>query len=221
MAVRTATTKKPANKKRCCGAQGRNALPLGRSTNWRSHCGKQRGGSSKNQKWTCRRIQGIYPGNTVTWKDTCTPMFITVQPKVGSGCPLLTAIKESAGKQGGGWPHVQRPTPPTDSQRARAFLGWGKGYVQTAESDGHLETGHPMVWPVPSWLFQVQLIFSSTVDCSPFPCGQLLDCGSLYTHTWSWLQFCHYVVTYSACFNICKTAHREWLRILSIALRRN
>ena len=146
-------------------------------------------------------------------------MFITVQPKVGSSCPLLTAIKEGAGKQGGGWPPVQRLTAPTDSQRARAFLGWGRRLrAETAQSDSHLETGHPMVWPVSPWLFQVQ--FHSRL----FPISLQSALGLwqlIHTHIWSWLQFCHYVVTYSSCFSICKTAHREWLRILSVALRRN
>ena len=31
-------------------------------------------------------------------------MLITVQPKVGCGCPLLPGAKEDAGQQGGGWP---------------------------------------------------------------------------------------------------------------------
>ena len=69
-----------------------------------------------------------------------------------------------------------------------------------------------VVWPVPSWLFQVQLISSSNVNLFPFLWSQFSGLWQLM----SWVQLGHCVVNVS----VCKTAHRLWLRVLSIALEK-
>lgn len=71
-------------------------------------------------------------------------MLITVQPKVGCGCPLLPGAKEDAGQQGGGWPPVQRPTPPLTAGWSFPRLREGPR-AETAQSDRRLETGRPAV----------------------------------------------------------------------------
>ena len=85
-----------------------------------------------------------------------------------------------AGDQGGGWTPVQRPTPPTDSQGARASIDGGSRLrAETAPSDGHLEIGH---W----WSDQCHLdcfkYSESSVPgsvCSHFLEASSRNCGSL------------------------------------------
>ena len=70
-------------------------------------------------------------------------------------------------------------------------------------------------WPASSWLFYVQLTFSSKVGLFPFLRGQFSELWQLMSR----LQSGYHVVNFSMwCFSIYKTAHRIWLRILSIAL---
>ena len=62
------------------------------------------------------------------------------------------------------------PTPAPNNQRARALTGnWGKG-ATCISSDWSL-----VIWPASSWLFLVQLIFSSTVSLFPFLWGQFSE----------------------------------------------
>ena len=70
---------------------------------------------------------------------------------------------------------------------------------------------------MPSWPFQVQLIFSSRASSFPSLGGQISELWQLL----SWLQSGHHVtnlVTPGGVFSIYKTAQRMWLRILSIIL---
>ena len=66
-------------------------------------------------------------------------------------------------------------------------------------------------------LFKVQLLFSSRVRLFPFRWGQFWNCGSS-------CPGCSLVIMQLAVspgiLVICKTAHRIWLRILSIALEK-
>ena len=75
----------------------------------------------------------------------------------------------------------------------------------------------PQVCSLSPWLFYLQLSFSSRVGLLPFSWGESLESWQLM----SGLHCDRYVVNFfhlaGGC-SICKTAHRVWLRILSIAL---
>ena len=66
-------------------------------------------------------------------------------------------------------------------------------------------------------LLKVQLLFSSRVHLFPFLWGQFSELWQLM----SWVQSGHQVVNFPPwCFSVGKTAHRIWLRILSIVLEK-
>ena len=91
------------------------------------------------------------------------------------------------------------------------------GRNSTISSDSHLQVWLVVVWPVPSWPFQVQLIFSSRASSFPSLGGQMSDLWQLL----SWLQSGHRVTSLvppGGVSSIYKTAQRIWLRILSVIL---
>ena len=78
-----------------------------------------------------------------------------------------------------------------------------------------------MVWPLSSWLFWVQLIFSSRVKqvCFHFFEANSQNCGCLccdYNLVIMWLT----IFQSSGGFSIYKTVHRIWFRMLSTALEK-
>ena len=82
---------------------------------------------------------------------------------------------------------------PPESQRARAFLGEGRGRpAETAQSArGRLEMGQR--WSDQRHLNQVQLVFGSSAGVAPFLSGQLWELWQLMLQ----LQSAHQVVSLS------------------------
>ena len=81
-------------------------------------------------------------------------------------------------------------------------------------SNSHLQICHP-------WSTHIILIVLGTVKLS-FQ-GPLVSISLQFSELWqlmSWVQSGHHEVNFTWCFGICKTAHRIWLRILSIALEK-
>ena len=126
----------------------------------------------------------------------------------------------------GGWQtSVQRPTPPPPplrigNQRAGAFIARsGEGATcrnSTFSSDSHLQIGHQgSAQHYVGYLGTVILQFQGPLV--PIFCSQFSELWQLM----SWVQSGHHVVNLStSCFSIYETAHRVWLRILSIALEK-
>ena len=72
-----------------------------------------------------------------------------------------------------------------DSSRCLPFQTGGESFYRQSGRGGlHAETAQSssnwlsMVWPAPSWLFSIQLIFSSRAHLFPFLCGHFSDWGS-------------------------------------------
>ena len=75
------------------------------------------------------------------------------------------------------------------------LCGWRGLQSETAQSvssDSHREIGHVVVWSAASWLFSVQLVFSSRVGFFPFLWGQFSELWQLA----SWLQSGHHAVNF-------------------------
>ena len=95
-------------------------------------------------------------------------------------------------------------------------IAGGGGYMQKQHSLLWQSSSNwsSVVWPAWSWLFWVQISFSSRVPLFPFLCSQFSELWQLK----SWVQSGHHVINFSTwCFGIYKTTHRIWLRILPIA----
>ena len=77
----------------------------------------------------------------------------------------------------------------------KSYHRWRKGATcrkSTVSSDSRFEIGHR--WSdQSSWLFEVQLIFSSRISLFPFLWGQFLELWQFV----SWLQSGHHIVNFS------------------------
>ena len=109
---------------------------------------------------------------------------------------------------------VQRPTPPSDNQGARALIGGGRGLC-AGTARAALTVTLKLIFGA---LIRVILIVFSTVTFSAGAvCSHLLEansqaCGG-FCHSYSLIiNFFHLVGA-----SVSKTAHRTWLRILSTA----
>ena len=116
----------------------------------------------------------------------------------------------------GGEGGVQRPTPrhppPPTSKRVRAFIDSVRRTALLAETAQSSLT--VMFKLVISGLTSIIL---AVFHLFPFICSQFSTLWQLMSRVQSGCQ----VVNFSPwCFGICKTAHRIWLRILSIALEK-
>ena len=106
----------------------------------------------------------------------------------------------------------------TDNQGARAYIGWGRGLSAETVQAALTVVLRLVIIGLTSIILVVSgtVIFSSKVSLFPFLWHQF----SLLWQLMSWLQSGHHVVHFSTWwgFQYYKTAHRIWLRILSIAL---
>ena len=132
-------------------------------------------------------------------------------------------ISDAGNQAGMGEDSPQADSSPPNEQGVRAFtdgVGRGRGaYMQNQHSQLWQASSNrsSVVWPEASWSFGAQWIFSCRVHSSPLLYGQTSELWQLM----SCVQSSHHVVNFSTwCFNICKTVHRMWLRILSTALEK-
>ena len=159
-------------------------------------------------RWTWNRFVKFLPSQH---NGQTTSFFVTwIRIITKSGVQLLTAQKPIkrqgwwkgkfalfwmlATGGGGGQTPVQRPTPPSYNQWARAFMGWGRGlHAETVQAAltvilklviGGL-TGITLI-------VLVQLVFSSRVSLFPFLWGQFSELWQLM----SWLPPGHHVVNF-------------------------
>ena len=152
-------------------------------------------------------------------KGVCGVWLLAPQkPKtgqVGGKESLLISHAENCG--GRGWQMaVQRLTPSgcrdVLEREVEGVTAWRNS---TVISDSHFQT---IISSLTSIILVVLgIISSSRVHLSPFLCSQFLESWQLT----SWAQSGHHVANFPAWwFSICKTAHRIWLRILSVALEK-